>query len=374
MKEPLMTSASPAASRGCSDPTGIGKLIEKQVASITEMDISAREEVRAGPQDSRTHRRYFSQVPALQEIELGGAGPVHERTNGPVRVAVWNVERLRHVETIAEMLSRQRPDITLLSEVDKGMARSGNRHCLAELAGKLGHQFAYGVEFVELGLGDEHEGFANSGQSNLVGFHGNAVTSAIRFHRPFIVRLEAEGGWFGPARGQPRIGGRMAIGAQIEFAGRRVTFVSVHLESHSNPDQRLKQTCHLLDMIEHYDAGAPLLIGGDFNTSTIDRTRDRDQEFQELAADPTRLLDVAPYEPLFRELANHGFDWHASNVPGKPTERTQPGRPARPLGKIDWIFTRGLRVTAPAILPALAMDGTTVSDHDCLLVTVEADW
>ena len=93
-----------------------------------------------------------------------------------------------------------------------------------------------------------------------------------------------------------------------------------------------------------------------------------------VARDPLRLVHVAPYEPLFRELAHRGFDWHASNVPSKPTERAQPGRSARPLGKIDWIFTRGLRVSAPAILPALAMDGTTVSDHDCLLVTVEADW
>jgi hypothetical protein len=127
-------------------------------------------------------------------------------------------------------------------------------------------------------------------------------------------------------------------------------------------------------MIGHYDAGASLLIGGDFNTSTIDRTRDRDREFRELAADPTRLLDVAPHEPLFRELAHRGFDWQASNVPGKPTERRQPGEPARPLGKIDWIFTRGLRCASPAILPALAADGTAVSDHDCLLVTVAADW
>jgi endonuclease/exonuclease/phosphatase family metal-dependent hydrolase len=370
-----MTSTSPAQPDGGSDPTGgIDRLIEKRVASIAEIDISVREAMRAGPQDLRTHRHYFSQVPALREIELGGVKLVHERTCAPVCVAVWNVERLRHVETISEMLSCHRPDITLLSEVDKGMARSGNRHGLADLAGKLGHQFAYGVEFVELGLGDEDESSANRGHCNLLGFHGNAVTSAIRLHRPFIARLEAEGGWFGLARGQPRVGGRMAIGAQIELAGRRVTFVSVHLESHSSPDQRLRQTSRLLDMIERYDASAPLLIGGDFNTSTVDRTRDRDSEFRELAADAARLLDVVPHEPLFRELARRGFDWHAGNVLGKPTERAQPGEPARPLGKIDWIFTRGLRVAAPAIQPALAMDGTAVSDHDCLLVTVEADW
>jgi len=80
-----------------------------------------------------------------------------------------------------------------------------------------------------------------------------------------------------------------------------------------------------------------------------------------------------PYEPLFREFAEDGFDRHASNVPGKPTGRTQPGRSAPPLGKIDWIFTRGLCVGAPAILPALAADGRSVSDHDRLPVTVETD-
>jgi hypothetical protein len=80
-----------------------------------------------------------------------------------------------------------------------------------------------------------------------------------------------------------------------------------------------------------------------------------------------------PYEPLFREFAEDGFDRHASNVPGKPTGRTQLGRPARPLGKIDWISTRGLCVTVPAILPAHAADGGSVFDHDRLLVTVETD-
>lgn len=353
----------------------ISRPVEKRVASLTEVDPAAREAMRDGPLDLDAHRRYFSQVPALREIEIGGSAPVRERSDGPVRIVVWNVERLRHVEAIAGILTRHRPDIVLLSEVDKGMVRSGNRHGLAELAGKLGHRFAYGVEFVELGLGDETEVAAASAQRNALGFHGNAVASAIHLQRPFMIRLEADGGWFGPARGQQRVGGRMAIGAQVEIAGRRVTVLSVHLESNSSPAQRKAQVCHLLDVVERYDAQAPLLIGGDFNTSTIDRTQDRDREFRrrEFAAEPKRLLDVEPHEPLFRELANRGFDWRASNVPGRPTERPQPGQPLRPLGKIDWIFTRGLHAAAPEIVPALAADGTPVSDHDCLLVTVEPD-
>src|SRR5262249_9819062 len=173
--------------------------------------------MRDGPLDLGSHERYFSELPALWEIELGGAEPLRDRSNEPVRVAAWNVERLRHVEAISGILERYRPDIILLSEIDKGMVRSGNRHCIADLSGRIGHHFAYGVEFIELGLGDVNEVGANSGEKNAIGFHGNAVTSAIRVHRPFMVRLEADGGWFGPARGQRRVGGRMAIGAQIEI-------------------------------------------------------------------------------------------------------------------------------------------------------------
>jgi hypothetical protein len=56
-------------------------------------------------------------------------------------------------------------------------------------------------------------------------------------------------------------------------------------------------------VIEKHDARARLMIGGDFNTSTIDRTRDRDQKFRrtQLAADPTRFLELEPYERLFRK-------------------------------------------------------------------------
>jgi hypothetical protein len=87
----------------------IDRPIERLVTSITEIELSAREATRNGPSNLRRHERYFSSVPALREIELGGVAPVRERTGGPVRVAVWNVERLRHVEAIAELLNRTAP-------------------------------------------------------------------------------------------------------------------------------------------------------------------------------------------------------------------------------------------------------------------------
>jgi endonuclease/exonuclease/phosphatase family metal-dependent hydrolase len=351
-------------------PLEIGKPERDIVAVLSEVPLAARQLMRAGPFDAQTHHRHVSALRCLHEIELGGA-PGVQTDAGKVRVAVWNVERLRSPAAVSALLKPHRPNVTLLTEVDKGMVRSGNRDGLADLTSRLGHQYAYAVEFVELGLGDEGEVPADNKDDNALGFHGNAVTSAFSLQRPFLVRLDADGGWFGPERGQQRVGGRMAAGAQIVLAERPVTIVSVHLESNSDPAERAAQVARLISGIEEYDAAAPILIGGDFNTSTIDRRRGRDDDFRraEFAADPRRLIEVEAHEPLFQVMARHDFEWRASNLP-EPTERTQPGRPQRERGKIDWIFSRGLASSEPLIIAALDENDAQISDHDCLLVTI----
>jgi endonuclease/exonuclease/phosphatase family metal-dependent hydrolase len=348
-------------------------LVDRIVPSLTPVPLARRDAMRDGPIDADTHRGHFGELAALHEIEVGGAPPARERAAGPIRIAVWNVEEVRHLDAIADTLAGLRPDVTLLSEVDDGMARSGNRRCLRELAGRLGHGYAYGVEFVELDLGGTALRAAFAGERNALGLHGNAVTAGLRLHRPFLVRLDVDGGWFGWGRDEPRVGGRMAIGAQVDLAGRLTTMVSVHLENNSTPTDRAARIANLLGIVERYDATAPVLIGGDLNSSTGDGARDLDGELRRaaVARDPRRLVHVAPHEPLFALMAERGFDWQACNEPDTPTQRPVPGKPPRPLGKIDWIFTRGLRATQPAIVPALRAGGAPSSDHDCLVVTVE---
>jgi endonuclease/exonuclease/phosphatase family metal-dependent hydrolase len=339
------------------------------VSALTEVPLSVRSAMLEGPFDAENHRRHCANLPCLHQIEVGGE--VVRREADELCVAVWNVERLRSAKSASELLLPNRPDVALLSEVDKGMVRSGNRHGLAELAERLGHQYAYGVEFIELGLGETGEVPPGTWEENALGFHGNAVTSALPLQRPFLIRLDSDGGWYGPERGQQRVGGRLAVGAEIALAKTLVTIVSVHLESNSNPDDRALQVSRLLHGLNEYSPAPGILIGGDFNTSTIDRRRGRDDDFRrfELTSYPRRLIEVEPYEPLFALMAEEGFDWSACNLM-IPTERPQPGAAPRPRGKIDWIFTRGLRVTRPAVVPAEDANGTQISDHDCLFVNV----
>ena len=352
----------------------IADAVTEEVASLTPVPQTERDRLRDGPEDKAVFAAAFDATPALRQIEVGGRAAATEAAGPRLRIAAWNVERLRYLEDIGNTLAQVGADIVLLSEIDKGMARSGNGHRIAELAERLDGAYAYGVEFVELGLGNAAETAEHSGEVNIAGFHGNGIVSRLALQRPFVVRLEAEGGWFEREREEPRIGGRMAIGGQVILAGRRVTVVSVHLESHSDAGLRERQMVHLMDAIDRHDATAPVVIGGDLNTSTFDwktRRHDLGAVRAALAADPKRRVCVEPYEPLFARAVERGYDYAASNVSEAPTQRVDAPLPVDGLGKIDWFFTRGLKAYSPAVIPAVRPDGTPSSDHECIVVEVE---
>ena len=161
--------------------------------------------------------------------------------------------------------------------------------------------------------------------------------------------------------------------AELELAGGPVLLVSVHYESHTDPADRLAQTRAMLDAIDAHGPGRPVLIGGDFNTSTFDlATKGQPARVGGSAGGgPAAAGGPMRYEPMFEELRARGYDGTACNVPLAPTQRTRPdGTPQPPFGKIDWLFARGLVCTDPAIVPAVDEAGVAISDHEVLVVTI----
>jgi hypothetical protein len=90
-----------------------------------------------------------------------------------LRIAALNAERLADRAAVRGLMTRAGAHATLLSEVDLGMARSGNVHNLRELTAGSGEGYLYGVEFVELDLGSEDEIRRHAGARNAAGLHGN---------------------------------------------------------------------------------------------------------------------------------------------------------------------------------------------------------
>ncbi len=343
------------------------------VDKIEPPSAQMRDALNQGPTTSDAFREAFTAMPSLDQIELVSPPPRELPPLDSARVVFWNAERLKYPDASAKMLAATGADVFLLCELDLGMARSGNRHTAAELAAALDGGYIFAVEFVELDLGDARERSWHKGETNTVGLHGAGLVSPRPLVHPRLVRLETSGRWFDGKFGERRVGGRIAVTAEFAVAGRPVLLVSVHFESHTGPADRLAETRHLLNKIDRDAARLPVLIGGDFNTNTMERVEHESHAAiaEAVAAEPERLLSPMRHEPMFAELAGRGYDWQSCNVMGARTQRTRPdGTPAEPLGRIDWFFARGLDCSEPAVIPAVDDKGVAISDHEALAVTV----
>jgi endonuclease/exonuclease/phosphatase family metal-dependent hydrolase len=347
-------------------------LITECCADLPKLIPERREEIVRGPKGRDQHARLAAEIGALNLVEACPPALPATPPDGAARVVFWNAERGTHLDAAAGLLGPLGADIVLLCEMDVGMARSAQRHTARELAQGLGGLgYVFGVEFVELGLGDERESARYAGGVNRHGLHGAAILAPSALARPALIRFETDGDWFAGAHGQPRIGGRMALAAIMPIAGTDVLFVSVHLESHSDPDFRGRQMKILLDAMDRHAPGMPAVIGGDFNSCSMARglRKDAAELSALLAEDPDRLLKPQPHEPLFAIAEAAGYDWRAANGPG-PTQRPTMGAPARPLGRIDWFFTRGVAASDPATIAAVDGSGAAISDHELISVTI----
>jgi endonuclease/exonuclease/phosphatase family metal-dependent hydrolase len=347
---------------------GSAEVYRKTVAELPRVSQAARDLMLTLPRDQDTHRKLVEEVGSLRLLEIGGA--VGGTRTGPLRVAYWNVQRFHHFDACCTLIRRTAPDVLLLGELDVGMARTEQRHCLRDAAAALGANYVFGTEFLELGLGDERERLRYAGHRNDSGLHGNGILSPLRLESPALVRVETDGDWFDGEHGERRVGGRCAVAASITMGAKRIVLVSVHLESHSGPALRAEQMRRLFDAIDQFAPGQPVVIGGDLNTSTFTRTTTAQLHDVEAAVreDPRRVVEPERYEPLFEIARARGYEWQGANASG-PTERVPAGETAI-LGHIDWFLVRGLRVSAPVTIPAIDERGNMISDHEMIMMTV----
>ena len=317
------------------------------------------------------HTEIASDLGCLRDVDvepLAAAAP----PSGWLRVATWNIERGRDPEAIAALIASTGADVTLLSEVDVGMGRTGNRDVARAIAGRLSAGSVYGVEFVELGLGKQVELRGVAPTENGSALHGNAIVTSAAIERPEVVRLDDGGDWFTHARGEPRVGGRCAVIAATTLDGVSIDLASVHLESHSDPAHRARQFTRLLERLDARGADAAL-IGGDLNTFSgvlAELDADRNTVRRLRSVEPGRFSWPVAHEPLFDAAARHGFEWVDANVPAPTTHHDGLGLPDHVPAKLDWILVRGLEARRPTVVHASSPDGAKLSDHELLAVSV----
>ena len=345
----------------------------QNIAVLPTILQARRDKLAAEPKDR--HAASLADQVFAKTVEVRQA-PATKPTESDCRLVAWNAERCYQLEASANLLASLEADVILLTEMDYGMARTGQEHTTARLASSLGMGYVYGVEFLQFSLGTLAETASCVDQSNNLGYHGNAILAQGELKRPALVRLEVSGDWFKRSL-EPRLGGRMATLATIEIGGQDVVFASVHLEDRTGPDGRRQQMEVLLQSIEDYAPGAPAVIGGDLNSHSFDLHKlspDLQQLRQLFSQDPDRLLRPEAHEPLFAAAAGWGYDWGNCNQRGVATDR-QSAKPLSLTGnkKMDWFLTRGLTAFEPKVIAATPADiAWPLSDHELISCRLKA--
>jgi endonuclease/exonuclease/phosphatase family metal-dependent hydrolase len=209
---------------------------------------------------------------------------------------------------VADVIKRHRVDIVGLQEVDRGVERTGRVDEMRELARLTGMDYAFAHNL-------DYQG----------GQYGVAVLSRFPIlaidHRRYANRRERE------RRGFIRV--------EVEVGGRRLSFVTTHLD-YQWQEGRLFETEQLLAALA--DVRGPLVVTGDFNEEP----------------------GVGAYELMLK--AGFADGWAQETTPGL----TYPAD--KPVKRIDYVFHRGLGegVRASATVP-----DTLASDHRPVVVSLK---
>ncbi len=156
------------------------------------------------------------------------------------------------------------PDVLLLSEVDRGCRRTQFRNIARDYAAALGYYYVYATEFVEL---PGQRGFDGPYDPPLCE-HGNAIVARYPLGNVRQIRHTQQRSWYTPPDfpnpDEPRLGGRVAVAADMKIGRQLVRLYALHLESTlATLDVRDAQAVEIGSDLEAIPY--PVVAGGDLN-------------------------------------------------------------------------------------------------------------
>jgi endonuclease/exonuclease/phosphatase family metal-dependent hydrolase len=242
-----------------------------------------------------------------------------------IRVMTYNIHhgegmdgRL-DVPRIAAVILGQKADLVALQEVDRSTARTGNRDLPAELAALTGLNYVFGKNI-------DFQG----------GEYGNLILSRFPIEQHQNLHFKRHGD--GEQRG--------LLQAVVTIAGRRLVFMSTHLDHRPDDQERLTSIEQIAEAASKYGR-LPMVIAGDFNDHPGSRTH------------------LAMKEQGFRDVWEIAGDGNGFTFPAE-----------RPRSRIDYVWLSNKEELTPVeawVVP------TEASDHiplvvDCRLSVPDFPW
>lgn len=187
---------------------------------------------------------------------------------GKFRVVEFNAERGKWwLEAASSLDELKQAHVIILNEMDIGMARSDQQHTTRQMAYFLGMNYAWGLEFIELTIGDKGDRENTpEGLPNFDGLHGNAILSRCAIYDAVIYRNQV-GDYFSDDKKklnthglEKRLGGRMIMLGRIVVDNVTVVVGSVHKLGENGQDSYGTE-------ITEYIGTSKAVIAGDQHTS-----------------------------------------------------------------------------------------------------------
>jgi endonuclease/exonuclease/phosphatase family metal-dependent hydrolase len=337
--------------------------------------------------------------------DLPGEGDADDHPR--ILATAWNIERGIRLDGIIPTLQHhpvlRRSEVLLLTELDYGMARTGNVFVARDLARALKMNYAFAPCYINLNKGSGLEARAEG--ENGQALHGNAILARYPLRRPHSIVLP---NGKDKMRGkEKRLGSQRVVVADLAHPLGEVRVVSLHLDAHSTQLHRRLQMKIVLDHLESLEPKLPVLLGGDWNTTTYNSKR----ATYAIAGFARRVMMGVGYfvtqhyphpyrwfeRHLFRELESRSYDFRGINEMGVGTlhydvrdlshntnlqdwvprwcfwfmEKALEKQNGRASLKLDWFAAQGLAPDEsfpPKVIGGLADEKGPLSDHDAIVV------
>lgn len=239
-----------------------------------------------------------------------------------IRLVAWNIERGKNLDGVIWALQNEptlaKADVLLLSEVDNGMGRSGNKNVMREIALALNMNYCFANSYLVLSKGTHGE--TSHKIPNSLGFHGSAILSKFKIthcENAFLPILKDKF-----SSSEKRLGSKKSCVAKIQVGEKNLGLGVAHLDSGASPKQRAEQLQGILESLERTKAEIQI-VGGDFNTTTWDlrnpffTVKEVLHKGFVVGIDETVENYLIPYErfekPIFEKLEEFGFNFKDSN-------------------------------------------------------------
>lgn len=300
------------------------------------------DEILPAAEDPAPIARQLRRDPRLREaadqvarhLHMCGAvfAPQHKHVSAPTeqtafKAVAWNIERGKHCAEVLQVLKThpelRNADFYLLTEVDWGMARSGNRNITADLGEALELYAYFAPSYYNFTKGHGTERYLPG--KNRVGLHGKSILS--RYPLKNLRTIPMPNAIDKLNSKESRLGQKHSLRGELQVGSKNLSILCAHLDAFSSPRARARQLYEVAKQCQGDDC---VLLGGDWNTNTLDSTstlrlavsvlhqllRFRPKRMvREHHTYPERYFDRA----IFQMLQSFGFEFENCNEIGVGT-------------------------------------------------------